>query len=179
VQQIGGLARQNLAMVVVRAQRPNPGDAVAVDWPDELEALYRESYRSLVQVAYLMVGSRDEAEEIVQDAIVATATRWDTIHQPRAYLRTAVVHGAIGRLRRRRVVDQHRPDAAPLGQPDHLVELRDSLLALPERQRAAIVLRYVSGLDDGAIAEVLECRTGSVRSLISRGLAALRTEVTP
>jgi RNA polymerase sigma factor (sigma-70 family) len=51
------------------------------------------------------------------------------------------------------------------------------LRALPAKQRAAIVLRYYHDLSDADIAAALECREGTVRSLISRGLAALR--VTP
>jgi len=40
-----------------------------------------------------------------------------------------------------------------------------------------VVLRFVAGLDDREIASALDCRPGTVRSLMSRGLAALREEV--
>jgi RNA polymerase sigma factor (sigma-70 family) len=46
--------------------------------------------------------------------------------------------------------------------------------ALPHRQRAALVLRYFHDLPDDEIGSALGCRIGTVRSLISRGLAALR-----
>jgi RNA polymerase sigma factor (sigma-70 family) len=49
------------------------------------------------------------------------------------------------------------------------------LLTLPERQRAALVLRYFHDLPDAEIARALGCREVTVRSLISRGLATLRT----
>jgi RNA polymerase sigma factor (sigma-70 family) len=53
-------------------------------------------------------------------------------------------------------------------------EMREALLALPARQRAAIVLRYYEDLPDHQIAEILRCRPGTVRSLVTRGVRALR-----
>lgn len=147
-------------------------------WPNELVDLYQQTYRGHVQLAYAMVGSREEAEEIVQDAVVALAERWRRVDRPGPYLRRSVVNGAIGLLRHRGVVMRHRIDPPPPGEPAHLVELRDCLLRLPERQRAAVVLRYVAGLDDEGIADALGCRRATVRSLVSRGLTTLRSEAT-
>ncbi len=48
------------------------------------------------------------------------------------------------------------------------------LAGLPERQRMAVVLRYIGDLPVGEVAEVMGCPTGTVKSLISRGLARLR-----
>jgi RNA polymerase sigma factor (sigma-70 family) len=45
---------------------------------------------------------------------------------------------------------------------------------LSERQRAAVVLRFFHDLPDAEVAQVLDCRVGTVRSLISRSLSALR-----
>lgn len=39
-------------------------------WPDGLLVAYRANYRDLVRVAYLVLGSRAEAEEVVQDAVL-------------------------------------------------------------------------------------------------------------
>ena len=50
------------------------------------------------------------------------------------------------------------------------------LAQLPRRQRTAVVLRYYLGLPDADIAHHLGCREGTVRSLISRALAALRID---
>jgi RNA polymerase sigma factor (sigma-70 family) len=50
------------------------------------------------------------------------------------------------------------------------------LRTLPDRQRAALVLRYYHDLPDAEIGAALHCRAGTVRSLISRGLAALRAQ---
>jgi RNA polymerase sigma factor (sigma-70 family) len=50
-------------------------------------------------------------------------------------------------------------------------------MRLPRQQRAVIVLRYYESLSDLEIAEVLGCRTATVRSNASRALAALRVEL--
>ena len=152
-------------------------NAVTVAWPDDFVALYQESYRPLVRLAYLMLGSRAEAEEAVQDAVLAVHRPVGEVADPGPYLRRAVVNRAIGILRRRTVADRHVPDPPPEEQPAHLVELRDLLLSLPERQRAAIVLRYVEDVPDRDIAVTLGCREATVRSLVARGLKTLRAEV--
>lgn len=158
---------------------PTPDAVVAqAAWPEGVAALYHERWEAMVRVATLLLGTRSEAEEVVQDAFAALAPRWGSIDVPAAYLRRSVVNGATGVLRRRRTAEAHRPDPAPPEAPDQLVELRDVLLELPERQRAVLVLRYLEDLDDEAIAATLGCRRATVRSLAARGLAAIRKELT-
>jgi RNA polymerase sigma factor (sigma-70 family) len=55
--------------------------------------------------------------------------------------------------------------------------MHDALLHVPHRQRAAIVLRFYQDLSDVHTAEVLRCSAGTVRSLVSRGMKTLRTEL--
>jgi RNA polymerase sigma factor (sigma-70 family) len=55
--------------------------------------------------------------------------------------------------------------------------MRAALLRLPERQRAAIVLRFYEDLSDTATGLILRCPAGTVRSLVSRGMDTLRKEV--
>lgn len=146
-------------------------------WPDALVAEYRERFESLVRVATMMLGSRAEAEEVTQDAFIATASAWRRVREVRPYVRRAVMNGATGVLRRRAVAGRHMVDASPHGAPDQLVELRDLLLSLPERQRAVLVLRFVEDLPDADIARALDCREATVRSLCARGLATIRKEL--
>ncbi|HEY3647104.1 MAG TPA: sigma factor-like helix-turn-helix DNA-binding protein, partial [Streptosporangiaceae bacterium] len=98
-----------------------------------------------------------------------------------AYLRRAVINEYV-RTRRLRssteiVTDvvPERPAAGCLEDraADH-AELWAALGALSERQRAVLVLRYYEGLADPEIATLLGCRGATVRSLASRGLAAMR-----
>ena len=55
--------------------------------------------------------------------------------------------------------------------------LRRALLALPLRQRTAIVLRFYEDLSERQTADVLQCRPGTVKSLVSRGMEALRSSI--
>jgi RNA polymerase sigma factor (sigma-70 family) len=55
--------------------------------------------------------------------------------------------------------------------------IHGALLRLPERQRAAMVLRFYEDLSETQAADVLRCRPGTVRSLVARGMKTLRTEL--
>ncbi len=133
----------------------------------------------MLRLAVLLVDSAQIAEEVVQDAFEAVGERWGTLERPGGYLRTCVVNGCRAVLRRRelerRVTVVGAEPAAVL--PDHLVELRDALDRLGERQRIVIVLRYFVDLPDDEIATVLACRPATVRSLAHRALAVLREEL--
>ena len=45
------------------------------------------------------------------------------------------------------------------------------------RQRIAIVLRFYEDLSEREVSEILKCRPGTVKSLVSRGLETLRNEI--
>ena len=57
--------------------------------------------------------------------------------------------------------------------------IRRLIRQLPERQRVALVLRYFDDLTDREVARAMGCRPGTARSLISRGLAAVRATLSP
>ena len=67
------------------------------------EVTYRTEYIGMVRLAYTLVGSNAEAEDLVQDSFVEVARRLDEIRKPGAYLRSAVVSRCRSVLRRRRV----------------------------------------------------------------------------
>ena len=80
--------------------------------------LYRSDYRRLVRLAALLVDEMGDAEEIVQDAFIATsrAQRNGALRDPTAtasYLRSAVANGARSRLRKRRVRRRYLRSVAP------------------------------------------------------------------
>jgi RNA polymerase sigma-70 factor (sigma-E family) len=145
-------------------------------WAPELEALYRDRYDRMVRVAYLVCGDRAAAEEITQDAFVATHQAWPRVREPAAYLRTVVVNRCRSWGRHHRLeLTRRLPDPDPA----ELVadEMWDTLRTLPDRQRAAVVLRFYEDLPDAEIAEVLGCRPATVRTAIHRALGALRKEI--
>lgn len=155
--------------------------------PGRIAALYQASGPGALRLAYLMTGDRTLAEDLVQDAFVRVIGRLGHLRDGAsfdAYLRRAVVNLSKNHFRRRAVERAHlerlrgeRPGAVPGPDPGERDRLREVLLKLPERQRAAIALRYLEDRSEAEIAAVLECASGTVRSLISRGTATLREEL--
>jgi DNA-directed RNA polymerase specialized sigma24 family protein len=69
------------------------------------------------------------------------------------------------------------PIAVEPPDPSDRVDLRSALMALPIRQRTAIVLRFYEDLSDAQAAEVMRCRQAAVKSLVARGMVTLRGSV--
>jgi RNA polymerase sigma factor (sigma-70 family) len=137
------------------------------------DAAYREHFAPLMRVAFLMTGSNETAEDVVQDVFVRCRSRLADLEDARSYLRAAVINECRSVHRRAR----RAPELAvpvPDEIPTELLDLRDALATLPWKQRAAIVLRYFVDTPDEQIAESLGCRPSTVRSLIRRGIANLR-----
>jgi RNA polymerase sigma factor (sigma-70 family) len=137
------------------------------------EAVYAAAYRDLLRVAFVLTGSGPAAEDVVHDVFAKVGPRIDTLAEPAAYLRVAVVNRC--RSLHRHAIAAPSPDTPSDVMMDvELVELRDALIALPIRQRSAIVLRYLCDLPEEEIAAILKCRGATVRTLVRRGLAELR-----
>ena len=143
-------------------------------------ALFAAKRVPMVRLATLLVGSPAIAEEVVQDAFASVSERWDTVDRPGAYLRTSVVNGCTGILRRRTIEQRYRAariEVADSEIPEQLIDLRRALDRLTDRQRLVVVLRYFADLPDEEIAESLGVRPATVRSLAHRAVAALRKEM--
>jgi RNA polymerase sigma factor (sigma-70 family) len=145
--------------------------------PDEvLSDLFKVEYAGMVRLAYALVGSNTEAEDLVQDSFVEVSRRLHEIDKPGAYLRSAVVSRCRSALRRRRVMSQHPPEP-PAALTSSAGELWDVLGRLPEDQRIVVVLRYYGGYRSSDIARILDMPGATIRSHLRRGLAALRREL--
>lgn len=152
-----------------------------------LAELYERCAPGAVRLAYLLTGDRSVAEDITQDAFVRVSGRLAHLRDGAAfdaYLRRAVVNLAKNHFRRRAVerayLERTRPDAATAGHEQPFVEREATMAALarlPQRQRAAIVLRFYEDLTEDVIAQILRCRNGTVRSLVTRGVQALRADI--
>ncbi|MEQ6903000.1 SigE family RNA polymerase sigma factor [Nocardioides sp. YIM 152588] len=153
-----------------------------------VEELYRRHWDRMVRLSYLLVHDEGQAEEIVQDALVAVHERWDRLDDTdhaAAYLRQAVVNRSRSALRHRSVVQrflERQTDAADTPGADQPVLAGDerrrvlaALAELPRRQREVLVLRYYLDLSEAEIAATLGISRGAVKSHASRGSAALRT----
>lgn len=139
------------------------------------EQLFAVEQHAMLRLAESLVDVPERAEEIVQDAFEKTLLAWPKLREPGAYLRTAVVNGCRGELRRRRVMRRHPDPVASsvgLGEPDRSLII--ALARLTPQRRIALTLRYFVDLTESDIAAVMGVRPGTVKSLISRGLADLR-----
>lgn len=157
---------------------PVLGAAATAGTGASFDDLYRAEQPELVRLAALLVGSAEVAADLVQDCFVRLHPRWTKVADHRAYLRRSVVNACHSHhrvLRRWRRLQLRPAEPAELGAR----ELSDALAVLPDRQRAALVLRFYGGLPDAAIADALGCRPGTVASLVHRGLAALREVIEP
>ncbi|HEY1642968.1 MAG TPA: SigE family RNA polymerase sigma factor [Streptosporangiaceae bacterium] len=139
----------------------------------------------LHQSAYLLCGDWHLAHDLVQDTLVKAYQHWPRVRQadsPDAYVRRILLNEVRGRWRRReRAVPVARfPEGRELTAPDATEEiarragLLQALLALPLRQRATVILRYLEGMSERETAAVLGCSEGTVKSQSARALATLR-----
>jgi RNA polymerase sigma-70 factor (sigma-E family) len=148
----------------------------------------REHTSALLRTAYLLTGSAQNAEELVQDTLVRLYPKWERVAAadvPLAYVRRSLTNGYINQARRasrREYAYEDVPERIDQRDPVTQLADRDEIWAglrdLPDRQRAALVLRFFEDLSDDESAAALGCRVGTVRSLVSRGLATLREQMT-
>jgi RNA polymerase sigma-70 factor (sigma-E family) len=140
----------------------------------------------LLRFAYLLCGDRQRAEDLLQDVLLALHRRFPdglTLDNPVGYARRALANTNVTRARRSSstevvvevVPDSTTPAAADPAERDALWQ---ALRRLPVRQRTVLVLRFYADATDTDIAAALGCRRGTVRSLASRALTALRADPT-
>ena len=141
-------------------------------WPPGFVDLYGSRLAPMVRLARLLTGGDPAAEELVQDAFLRVRDKWDGIDNPTAYLRVAVVNACRNHQRHRLVERRPLPARGVTG--DDRFELRESIAALPSRQRSAVVLRYYEDLPEAEIAQMLGCSVPAVKSLLHRALHDLR-----
>jgi RNA polymerase sigma-70 factor (ECF subfamily) len=170
---------------VARAQR---GDH------DAYESLLREHQQVAFRIAYAIVGSAADAEEVTQDAFVKAYNalgRFRLGSPFRPWLLRIVANEARNRRRtlgRRAHLLQRAADEAASGDPARSPEVelvdaerRDELFAalarLKEDERVAVVARYFLGLTDEETAAALGVRRGAVKMRVFRALEHLREEL--
>ena len=125
-----------------------------------------------------MTGSREVAEDLVQDAFLRVRVAWTSVRSPGPYVRLAVVNAVREHGRRRTRELRLRREARLPVLPPELDEMWRLLEHLPPRQRQAVVLRFYADLPFAEIAELLGCRLGTAKSLVHRGLGRLKELIT-
>jgi RNA polymerase sigma-70 factor (sigma-E family) len=150
--------------------------------------LYALHARRAGQLAYLLTGDPELAQDLAQEAFVRLIGRLNAIRDDAAvaaYLRRSIVNlvrkhwRKLGYERRFLQGGPQRLGPASILPPDldRRDELWRALGELPYQQRAAIVLRFYEDLSERDTARVLGCAIGTVKSSVSRGLQRMREEL--
>lgn len=145
------------------------------------EGFLEAHWARLFRTAYLLTGQRADAEDLLQAALAKVCVSWPKIRDKaaaEAYTRQTLV-----RLAQRRWRDRDRwvpTEEVPGLAEDHLAVRADHLALwaevrrLPDRMRAAVVLRYFEDLSVEETARVLGCSQGAVKSQTHHALRRLR-----
>lgn len=145
------------------------------------EAFFAAEHVRLLRALFLLTGSAEDAEELMQESFIAIWERWDRVSgmdEPSGYLYRTAMNRHRSRLRRtarlaRRAVALST-SADAFAAADERDVLARALALLPPRQRAAIVLVEVLGFDAASAARILGVKDVTVRSLASQARASLR-----
>jgi RNA polymerase sigma-70 factor (sigma-E family) len=145
--------------------------------------------RGLRNTAYLLCGDWDRASDFVQEGLIRVYVAWPRLEKKEgglaAYAHRAL-HSAVIDHHRKHIRREKNEDRVPVvtsvgdGTAEHADRevLVQALKALPERQRACVVLRYFEDLSIADTAAALKCSIGTIKSQTSHGLRALKAELT-
>ena len=140
---------------------------------------------ALLRFAKALCVDRGTAEDVVQEVLLRARGRWEDIarlDQPETYVRRMIVNEYLSRRRKWARIAPHADVAFAGREPDPAAQLADQaqlvaeIAMLPRRQRAVLAMGYYGGLSDAEIAADLGCSPSTVRSHLSRALAALRIQ---
>jgi RNA polymerase sigma-70 factor (sigma-E family) len=150
----------------------------------EFTEFVHASWASLYRTAYLLLGDRGEAEDLVQTALAKLYLSWDKVQKRDSidgYVRRILVneHNSLWRRgwKKREYATDDLPDAG------HATDAYDEgqraavwavVQTLPRKARAVVVLRYYEQLSEAETADILGISVGTVKSQASRALATLR-----
>jgi len=154
---------------------------------EAFEMIIRTHSRALFAIAYGILQNREEAEDVVQDALVKAWKTRRRVRDPEkfpAWLGMIARHRAHDALRKRRPIplthetsetnEVETSDTTAIDQ-----KLHSALAALPELHRAALTLRYFEEKDYRTIENNLGLTNGALRGILGRALASLRKQLRP
>jgi RNA polymerase sigma-70 factor (ECF subfamily) len=153
--------------------------------PASLEALFRQSYTSIVQSLALVGGDLAAAEDATQEAFGQAWASWSRISRydnPGAWVRRVAINklrnAHRSRLRGEAAVERMSSEASlGLSPAERESDLILGLQRLPYKQRVCAVLFYVDGLSTAEVAQAMGISQGSVSQHLNRARTALRTHL--
>lgn len=146
------------------------------DTCDGFEALMQAHERMVVGTAYRLLGKIEDAQDAAQEVFLRFFKHFERIHgDAKPWLYRVTVNVCNDHFRRRTQIaqpDERQPDPAP--DPERIVTmderkrlLMEGLQTLPEKERAAVVLREFEGLSTREVAAILGVEEVTIRSQIS------------
>lgn len=152
---------------------------------DGFEAMYRRELTPMIALATTLTGSREAGVDLAHDAMLRAYRAWPAVgamERPGAWVRRVLINLAIDRHRRSRREGHvvHRLGATATIDAPEVDQFWATVRGLPDRQRAAVALRYIDDMTVDQIAEVMEVSAGAVKTTLHRAhktlAATLRTE---
>lgn len=176
----------------------------APDHRQVLGRIFEELERPAYRMAQLATGDRDQALDLVQDAMLRTARRYGS-----GTMAAAEIKALFYRTLNNRIIDWHRREkltgwifGRPKPQPDEDdpddgllegvtsetpeqvhdqqllgVQIQTALQSLAAKQRQAFLLHYWQGIDTAEVASIMQCSQGSVKTHLSRARKNLQTRL--
>jgi RNA polymerase sigma-70 factor (ECF subfamily) len=146
----------------------------------ELERLYTQRHQEFVRVATAIVGTEGRAVDAVQETFARALASLDAFRREgplAAWVWSILINTSRDQARIRQVPTDELEQALESGDGVPLADeaaVRGWIVALPERQRLAVFLRYYGGCDYRSIAEALDVEVGTVSATLSAAHRALR-----
>lgn len=142
------------------------------------EAWARARQQTMVRNAYLLTGDFQRAEDLVQEALIRAAERWDVLEpgNPDAWVRTVIYRQHVSWWRKtgRESVVERVPTSLVQTDDDSGMLLRTAFARLTPRQRAVMILRYIEDRSVAETAAVLGVTEGTVKKQTSLAVERLR-----
>ncbi len=146
----------------------------------EFEAVFREEYPKMVNLATLVTGDLESAKEVAQEAFASTSNHWTRVSaydKPGAWLRRVTIRAAIKTARRddrrRKAEEIQAVDRSREGSRDEFnglsEDLTTALRSLSPHQRAAVALYYLSELTVAEVAVEIGCSQATAKVHLHRG----------
>ena len=156
------------------------------------EALFQQNKKQVFRTAYLMSGSKQEAEDILQEVFLSVWRFRETFNPARAGLTTWLNRITINEC----LNNQHRKDASEIDiesldfpetanlQPEEILitkyeyeKLLGTLASLDKKHRIVLILKYFNDLPYSEMAGLLGIPLGTVKSRLSRALGCLKQQM--
>lgn len=162
-------------------------DIPVVRGVESFDAFFRREYRAVLGLAMVLTRNRPVAEELTQEAFLATFRHWERVGRldnPGAWVRQVVANRSVSTFRRSAAeakallrLNSHARRAGAT-EPDDGVDVWREVRRLPRRQAQVVALTYFADLPRREVAEILGCSEETVKTHLERARRTLAGRLT-